>query len=101
MRHLLGPGGSGWPPAPACSVAQSPELLWASPISRKGMSPHSLPNGLSSLSLQPQTNSTKNSAAATSPKGPSSSRLGTEPLCPLLLAILSCTPAVWWSLSEA
>lgn len=39
VRHLLGPGGSGWPPAPACSVAQSPELLWASPISRKGYEP--------------------------------------------------------------
>lgn len=39
VRHFLGPGGSGWPPSPACSVAQSPELLWASPISRKGYEP--------------------------------------------------------------
>lgn len=39
VRHRLGPGGSGCPPAPACSVAQSPKLLWASPVLRKGCEP--------------------------------------------------------------
>ena len=69
MRLWLGPGGSGWSPTSACSMTQSPKLLWASPDSRKGYEPSFSPYWPLVLSLQPQTNSTKNSAAATSPKG--------------------------------
>ena len=54
VRLWLGPGGSGGPPTSACSVAQSPKLLWASPDSRKGYEPHAPPNGLSSSLCSPR-----------------------------------------------